>query len=239
VYLPPGGQIKLVIDSTVVGCEHNLDTITIGYTSFSDSVGDPTNTAPTVDFWQGSPFLPIQMQVPPHGGLQYINGVSCTPPFINTLTIPSEPIGIFQFTIYTFSGSTDLFVYALPAATFQGAWQPTFNYPRGAIVTHNSNTYVRLPATSSVPPIGNGNEPGTDPTQWQLISGIGPQGPQGPQGPAGPAGPITPGSVVMLPATGGTAPPPPAGYSFKGFILLTAKANGGGVQTSYAVYTKN
>lgn len=79
----------------------------------------------------------------------------------------------------------------------------------------------------------------------------GPQGPQGPTGPAGatgaigpvgpvgPQGPITPGSVVMLPASSNTAPPAPAGYTFQGFTLLTAKANGGGATTSFAVYTKN
>jgi hypothetical protein len=48
-----------------------------------------------------------------------------------------------------------------------------------------------------------------------------------------------PGSVVMLPVSGGVAPPAPAGYVFKGFVLLTAKANGGGGTTSYAVYTKS
>jgi hypothetical protein len=44
-----------------------------------------------------------------------------------------------------------------------------------------------------------------------------------------------PGSVVMLPAASGVAPPAPAGYSFKGFVLLATKANGGGMTTSYAV----
>jgi hypothetical protein len=43
----------------------------------------------------------------------------------------------------------------------------------------------------------------------------------------------------MLPVAGGVAPPPPAGYVFKGFVPLTAKANGGGAVTSYAVYTKS
>src|SRR5262249_12568272 len=53
-------------------------------------------------------------------------------------------------------------------------------------------------------------------------------------------GAITPpGSVVMLRAAGGVAPPAPAGYSFQGFDLLAAKANGGGDKTSYAVYTKD
>ena len=53
-------------------------------------------------------------------------------------------------------------------------------------------------------------------------------------------GAITPrGSVVMLAVAGGVAPPAPAGYSFKGFDLLAAKANGGGGVTSYAVYTKD
>jgi hypothetical protein len=52
-------------------------------------------------------------------------------------------------------------------------------------------------------------------------------------------GAITPGSVVMLPVAGGVAPPAPAGYSFKGFDLLAAKANGGGGTISYAVYTKD
>jgi hypothetical protein len=48
-----------------------------------------------------------------------------------------------------------------------------------------------------------------------------------------------PGSVVMLPVSGGVAPPAPAGYVLKGFVLLAAKANGGGGTTSYAVYTKS
>jgi len=52
------------------------------------------------------------------------------------------------------------------------------------------------------------------------------------------AGPPS-GSVVMLPAAGGVAPPAPAGYVFKGFVLLATKANGGGSATSYAVYTKS
>jgi hypothetical protein len=70
----------------------------------------------------------------------------------------------------------------------------------------------------------------------------GPQGevgPQGATGPQGPAGPITPGSVVMLPVTGGVAPPPPSGYIFIGFTLLAAQPNGHGQATSYAVYTKS
>jgi hypothetical protein len=32
----------------------------------------------------------------------------------------------------------------------------------------------------------------------------------------------------MLPAVNGAAPTAPAGYVFKGFMLLTTKANGGG-----------
>lgn len=68
---------------------------------------------------------------------------------------------------------------------------------------------------------------------------IGPAGQQGPIGLTGPAGPTTFGSSVMLPATGNTAPAAPAGYTFRGFILVAAKANGGGTVTSYAVYTKN
>jgi hypothetical protein len=52
-------------------------------------------------------------------------------------------------------------------------------------------------------------------------------------------GATTPGSVVMLPVSGGVAPPAPSGYSFKGFDLQAAKANGGGGTTSYAVYTKD
>jgi len=71
---------------------------------------------------------------------------------------------------------------------------------------------------------------------------VGPQGPAGPQGPTGaqgPTGPITPGSVVMLPATSTGAPPTPVGYNFNGFVLLAPRANGGGNPTSYAVYTKN
>ncbi len=66
----------------------------------------------------------------------------------------------------------------------------------------------------------------------------GPAGQQGPQGTQGPAGPIIPGSVIMLPAVGGVAPPAPAGYSFKGLLLL-AKTGGGGSITTVAVYTKN
>jgi hypothetical protein len=42
----------------------------------------------------------------------------------------------------------------------------------------------------------------------------------------------------MLPATGGVAPPAPAGYSFKGLLLL-AKTGGGASITTVAVYTKN
>jgi hypothetical protein len=45
--------------------------------------------------------------------------------------------------------------------------------------------------------------------------------------------------VVMLPVTGGIAPPPPSGYTFIGFTLLASKPNGGGQTTSYVVYTKN
>jgi Collagen triple helix repeat (20 copies) len=85
---------------------------------------------------------------------------------------------------------------------------------------------------------------------------IGPAGPQGPQGdtgatgPAGPAGntgpqgapgPITPGSVVMIQVDSHIQQPPPApaGYTFNGYTLLFARANGGGATTSYAVYAKN
>ena len=70
----------------------------------------------------------------------------------------------------------------------------------------------------------------------------GPQGPPGPigaTGPQGPAGPITSGSVVMLQVVNNVTPPPPAGYTFLGYTLLASKPNGGGSQTSYAVYTKN
>jgi hypothetical protein len=73
----------------------------------------------------------------------------------------------------------------------------------------------------------------------------GPGGPQGPQGDTGatgaqgPAGPITTGSVAILLVTNGTAPPPPTGYTFKGFTLLVSKPNGGGQTTSYAVYGKD
>ena len=55
----------------------------------------------------------------------------------------------------------------------------------------------------------------------------------------GSASTTTPGSVVMLPAVNGVAPAAPAGYVFKGFMLLSPKANGGGSGTSYAVYTKS
>ena len=64
-------------------------------------------------------------------------------------------------------------------------------------------------------------------------------GPMGALGPVGPAGPITLGSTVMLPVSGTAAPPAPAGYVFQGFVLLMAKANGGGATTSYAVYAKH
>jgi hypothetical protein len=43
----------------------------------------------------------------------------------------------------------------------------------------------------------------------------------------------------VLAVVNGTAPPPPAGYTLKGFTLLASKPNGGGVATSYAVYAKN
>ena len=71
---------------------------------------------------------------------------------------------------------------------------------------------------------------------------VGPQGPQGDTGATGAqglAGPITTGSVVMLLVINGTAPPPPDGYTFRGFSLLASKPNGGGMTTSYAVYTKS
>jgi hypothetical protein len=90
-------------------------------------------------------------------------------------------------------------------------------------------------------PMGPSGPPGAQGSAGPM----GPQGPsgaagaQGPQGPMGPAGPITPGSVVMLSPNGSAAPPAPAGYTFKGFMVLSAKANGGGAQTSVAVYTKN
>ena len=70
---------------------------------------------------------------------------------------------------------------------------------------------------------------------------VGPQGPQGDTGATGaqgPVGPITTGSVAILLVVNGTAPPPPTGYTFKGYTLLASKANGGGQTTSYAVYGK-
>ena len=82
----------------------------------------------------------------------------------------------------------------------------------------------------------------------------GPAGPEGPQGatgatgpagatgntgPQGPAGPMTPGSVVMLLVVNGQAPPPPTGYTLKGYTLLASKPNGGGQTASYAIYTKD
>jgi hypothetical protein len=67
----------------------------------------------------------------------------------------------------------------------------------------------------------------------------GPTGSTGPTGLQGEAGPITPGSVVMLPAAGSAAPPAPAGYSFQGFVQVSAKSNGGGAVKALAVYTKN
>jgi hypothetical protein len=44
---------------------------------------------------------------------------------------------------------------------------------------------------------------------------------------------------VMLLVINGAAPPPPTGYTLKGFTLLASKPNGGGPTTSYAVYTQN
>jgi hypothetical protein len=75
----------------------------------------------------------------------------------------------------------------------------------------------------------------------------GPQGPAGPQGatgdtgatgPQGPAGPITSGSVVMLQVINDVTPPAPADYTFNGYTLLASKPNGGGMTTSFAVYTQ-
>ena len=40
-------------------------------------------------------------------------------------------------------------------------------------------------------------------------------------------------SRVMLPVTGNTAPPAPAGYVFQGFMTLGVKANGGGQAASF------
>lgn len=299
-YAPPGAQIKIVINAAN-GFTFNgtFDSITMYYKSFVNAVGEP-NAAygypePYVDWWNGSSG-PQPMSI---GSGVFVDGLGTPPPYVNYITLPSSLTspstptvlyGNYKFTLYTFTSSADFYVYVMPPATFQGEWSSAFNYPRGAIVTHNSNTYVRLPADTSTVPAGNGGEPGVDPTQWQVIGGIGPQGPPGPQGvdgatgpqgpagntgatgaqgpqgpigltgaqgaqgltgpmgpmgpigltgPQGPAGPITHGSVVMLPVTGGVAPPPPAGYSFKGFLLLGSKVNGGGMTTSMAVYTKN
>ena len=98
--------------------------------------------------------------------------------------------------------------------------------------------------TGAAGPTGPTGPAGVDGAQGpQGIQGpiglTGQQGPIGLTGPQGPAGPTTFGSTVMLPAVLGTAPPTPAGYTFRGFVLLAAKANGGGAVTSYAVYTKN
>jgi hypothetical protein len=43
----------------------------------------------------------------------------------------------------------------------------------------------------------------------------------------------------MLLVINGEAPPPPTGYTLKGYTLLASKPNGGGQTTSYAVYAKN
>jgi hypothetical protein len=74
------------------------------------------------------------------------------------------------------------------------------------------------------------------------IGNTGPQGQVGATGPVGPQGdpgPITTGSVVTLMVVNGQAPPPPTGYTLKGYTLLASKPNGGGQTTSYAVYAKN
>jgi Collagen triple helix repeat (20 copies) len=70
---------------------------------------------------------------------------------------------------------------------------------------------------------------------------IGPAGPQGPVGAQGAPGPITTGSVVMIQVDSHIQqhPPAPTGYTFNGYTLLFARANGGGATTSYAVYAKN
>ncbi len=92
-------------------------------------------------------------------------------------------------------------------------------------------------ATGAIGPVG--------PAGAQGLQGLpGPQGSPGPigaTGPQGPAGPITPGSVVMIQVDSHIQQPPPApaGYTFNGYTLLFARANGGGATTSYAVYAKN
>jgi len=207
VYLPPGGQIQLVIN-TANGFPGALDELTISYDSFFDLVGDPAPLAgipaPTVVFWNGTNH--VLWQPPPLGGQQFLDGVSAIPPYINYLSFPATPIGSYVFGVHTSTNlNAQFFVYQLPSTTFLGDWNSAFNYPRGAIVTYNSSTWVRLPATQSPAADGNGGAPGTDPTQWQQIGGIGPQGPAGPPGPIGLTG--------ATGATGATGPQGPTGLT--------------------------
>jgi hypothetical protein len=45
--------------------------------------------------------------------------------------------------------------------------------------------------------------------------------------------------MIVVSATTNNPPAAPAGYSFKGYETLTSKANGGGTNLVFAVYTKN
>ena len=218
VYCPPGCQVKLVISGF-----GSLHALSAQYVSFTSNANDP---APTVMYWVGPPNATTSWSL---NGSVWLDAVGGPGPYTDIMTIAAAPIGSYKFTIFAYGvKATDLFVYPLPAATFLGDWNAAYNYPRGAIVTYNGATYLRLPAVQASAPVGNGNAPGTDATQWQQISGAqgppGPAGPEGPQGPngltgdPGPAGPQGPqgndgpaGPPGPVGATGPQGPQGPAG----------------------------
>ncbi len=209
---PPGCQVKIV-----VGSASSLHALQATYVSFTDNANDP---APTLVYWPGPPQGLSSWSV---NGFVFLDAAGGPAPYNDVITFAAVPIGSYKFTIYVYGvKATDLFVNVLPAATFLGDWNSAYNYPRGAIVTYNGATWLRLPAVQSTVPTGNGSAPGTDTTQWQQISGAqgppGPQGPQGPQGPdglTGPAGPAGPqglaGPEGPAGPAGATGPQGPAG----------------------------